>query len=185
MTMKFLQTANRAAAKGSAKRNAATGKFVQTIRSASGDEMVVLSRAEYDRLITVDNAARDVLRGRLERVASDASASFDATMRAGIERLAEAIEERADSEAANAALAAIEAGTEERLPADVVKRLVAGESPLRVYRTYRGMTLEELGEQTDTSAAYLSMIETGKKPGSLAIFKRAATALRVDLDDLT
>jgi transcriptional regulator with XRE-family HTH domain len=45
-----------------------------------------------------------------------------------------------------------------------------------------------LAENPDTAAgvgkSYVSQIEAGKKPGSVAVLKRMATVLRVALDDL-
>ena len=70
------------------------------------------------------------------------------------------------------------------LPADLVKRMAAGESPVRVWRAHRGMKANELAGAADVAPSYLSAIETGKKPGSINAMKRIAAALDVALDDL-
>ncbi len=73
---------------------------------------------------------------------------------------------------------------EESVPIEVVDRLLAGESPVRVWREYRGLRGVELAAAAGVAASYLSAIENRKKPGSINALKRLATALRVDVDDL-
>ena len=72
----------------------------------------------------------------------------------------------------------------EFFPAEVVDRLLAGESPIRVYRTYRGMTQKQLAEAAGINPVYLSQIETGKRAGSLRTLTAMATALGVQAGDL-
>jgi len=55
---------------------------------------------------------------------------------------------------------------------------------VRIFRNYRGMTVSELATAAGISQPYLSEIESGKKTGSVAVLKRIATVLKVDLDDL-
>jgi DNA-binding XRE family transcriptional regulator len=73
---------------------------------------------------------------------------------------------------------------EETVPVEIVDRLLAGESPIRVWREYRGMTLEQLGTAVGKRKGYLSEIESGKKTGTLKTLRAIAGALRVDLDDV-
>ena len=72
----------------------------------------------------------------------------------------------------------------EFFPAEVVDRLLAGESPIRVYRTYRGMTQKQLAEAAGINPVYLSQIETGKRTGSLRTLTAVARVLDVDPGDL-
>jgi mRNA interferase RelE/StbE len=65
------------------------------------------------------------------------------------------------------------------VPWDVGKRIVAGESAVKVYREWRGLTREALARKVDSAKAYISQIETGAKPGSRAILRRIAAALGV------
>lgn len=81
-------------------------------------------------------------------------------------------------------LAVIEDGAVERIPAAVARRLVAGDSPVRVWREHRGLTAHDLADQAGISQSLLSEIETGKKDGSVRTLAALATALRVDVDDL-
>ena len=73
---------------------------------------------------------------------------------------------------------------EESFPAEVANRLMDGESPVRVFRQYRGLKAAALAEQIGKSRSYLSEIEAGKKPGSVAVLRQIADALKVDLDNL-
>ena len=113
----------------------------------SGDEMVVLSRADFDALTTAVEDAEDV---RLYDLAMQALAS----------------------------------GDEELMPFEMVKRLTAGENPVRVWRKHRNLTIAALAASAGISAAYLSQIETGVREGTIGSFKRLAEALNVTVDDL-
>jgi DNA-binding XRE family transcriptional regulator len=73
---------------------------------------------------------------------------------------------------------------EETVPAAVVDRLLAGESPIRVWREHRGMTLTALAAAAGIGKGYLSQLEKGERQGPTATLKQIAAALRVDLDDL-
>ena len=53
--------------------------------------------------------------------------------------------------------------TGERLPHDAVKRLVNGESPLKVFREHRAMTREALAVAASVSTGYVSQIERGAR----------------------
>ena len=69
-------------------------------------------------------------------------------------------------------------------PDALVKRMLAGEHPLRLWREHRGLTLDALSRAAGIAAGYLSEIETGKKPGSAASLKKCAVVLKINLDDL-
>jgi DNA-binding XRE family transcriptional regulator len=94
------------------------------------------------------------------------------------ERLIEVAADRADREAFTA-----RAG-EERVPAAVVDRLLAGESPIRVWREHRGLTLDRLGAAAGLSKGYLSDLENGKRTGPVETLQAIARALDVTLDEL-
>ncbi|MCO6185387.1 helix-turn-helix domain-containing protein [Rhizobium sp. L1K21] len=115
--------------------------------SPGGEELIVLTRAQYDALI-------------------------------------ERIEDLEDMEAIRRHEARVAAGEEELVPAEYVSRMIDGESPVRVWRDFRGLTAKELAAKAGLSPAYLSEIETGKKDGSIAALKSIADVLKLDLDDL-
>ncbi|MDP6342806.1 MAG: helix-turn-helix transcriptional regulator, partial [Alphaproteobacteria bacterium] len=73
---------------------------------------------------------------------------------------------------------------EELVPIELVDRLLAGESPVKVWREHRGMRQNKLAEAAGLKQPYLSQIEAGKREGSLDTMARIARALEVDLDDL-
>lgn len=83
-----------------------------------------------------------------------------------------------------AAEARVAAGADEYVPIEITKRLMAGTVPVRVWREHRGLSARALAAQAGISAAYLSQIETRKKPGSFDAMAKLARALGVDLEDL-
>ena len=72
----------------------------------------------------------------------------------------------------------------ESFPIEVADRLLAGESPIRVYRSYRGMTQQELAAAAGINAVYLSQIERRQRTGSARTLGTLAKLLDVSLDDL-
>ena len=96
--------------------------------------------------------------------------------------LREALEDAAD-DATLLRLRAENAG-DEAMPAAFFDRMLDGESPVRVWREFRGLKARELAEASGLSAAYLSDIETSRKPGSARALQRLAEALRVNMDEL-
>ena len=99
------------------------------------------------------------------------------------DKLATAAENYADIEAAVSAQQRREAG-EEYVPVELVDRLMAGESPLKVWREYRGLTLEGLGERVGRQGSMISKLEKGRNEGGIKLWQALAKALSVDLDDL-
>jgi DNA-binding XRE family transcriptional regulator len=104
--------------------------------------------------------------------------------RADFEALLNEIENANDLAAIRATEARIAAGDEELVPIAVVDRLAAGEHPVRVWREHRGMTGRALADAAGIPASYLSVIETGRKPGSFQAMAALAAALRVDMEAL-
>ena len=102
--------------------------------------------------------------------------------RAEFDALAERLVDLEDALALRAAAA--EFDERDTLPLAMMKRLHAGEPPLRIWRERRGMTLSALAKRAGVQPGYLSEIESGKKPGSVDAYRRASKALGVDIDDL-
>ena len=100
------------------------------------------------------------------------------------EAMIEAMEDAEDRLAILKARAARKNKVDEAVPAAIVRRLLTGEHPVRVYREWRGMTATALAKAAAIKQPYLSAIETGAKPGSAAALKRLAAALKVDMEDL-
>jgi len=121
--------------------------IASSFTAPDGEEMIVLSRRNYDALIQRIEDLEDSL----------TTASFERKLAAGEEEL---------------------------VPAEYVNRMSEGESPIRVWRDFRGMAAKDLAAAAGISTAYLSEIETGKKDGSVATLKAIADVLKLDLDDL-
>jgi DNA-binding XRE family transcriptional regulator len=92
------------------------------------------------------------------------------------------LEEMLEDAAATAAFHATR--SQETVPAEIVDRLVSGDSPVKIWREYRGLTQRALATQAGLNFAYLSQIETGARKGTTATLKKLAEVLGVDLDDL-
>ncbi len=72
----------------------------------------------------------------------------------------------------------------ESVPAELAERLLAGEAPLRVWREYRGLTLQALAERCGVTRQMLSMAERDKATPSVDLLAKLASALDCDMDDL-
>jgi hypothetical protein len=119
---------------------------------------------------------------------SDASETVTLT-RAEYEALIERLEEAEDlatvaaAEAREAALGK-EKARADYLPIELVRRLSAGEHPVRVWRAHRGLGRDALAAAAGIAPSYLTEIETRRKPGSFAALTKLAAALSISLDDL-
>ena len=90
----------------------------------------------------------------------------------------------ADLRAYDRTMAAIVRGDEELVPEAFAKRLIAGESPVRVWRELRGLTQAALSIASGVNRVQIANIESGAKSGSVATLRKLADALGVGLDDL-
>jgi DNA-binding XRE family transcriptional regulator len=100
------------------------------------------------------------------------------------ERLVAAAESAGDLRQYDVAKRRLSSGTDEAIPSQYAKRLIAGDSPIRVWREYRGMSGKDLAGLAGVSAAFLSQIETGAREGKAGPMRRIAKALGVALSDL-
>lgn len=104
--------------------------------------------------------------------------------KAEYQRLCGVEEDLADIQAGLAVEARVDAGTEEFVPETVVDRLIDGESPLRVWREYRGLSQAALARAANTSRVQIVDIEAGRRTGSVHTLRRLADALGLGLDDI-
>jgi DNA-binding XRE family transcriptional regulator len=72
----------------------------------------------------------------------------------------------------------------ETVPHDVVVKLVNGENPIRVWRQYRGKTMEGLAKQVGVTQSYLSQLESSKRQASQKVLKKLAESLCVNIEEL-
>ena len=96
----------------------------------------------------------------------------------------ERLVDEADIARANKIKRDIAAGEDEAVPADIVRRLIAGENKVKVWRSHRGLSGRDLAAAAGVSAPFISEIESGKKDGSVSVMKKIADVLKVDHDDL-
>jgi len=103
---------------------------------------------------------------------------------ADYQALMAAAEDAADAEAVRAFRRKLDAGDEELLPAEMVNRILEGESAIRVWRDHRGLTSAALAAKAGVGQGFLSQIETGKREGTVETLRKIAQALNVTIDDL-
>lgn len=127
---------------------------VQIITAPNGDELVVLPREQYDRLLS-----------------GTTSGSIGAALQD---------EARAHADA----VAAVRRGTLETLSDEEMGALLDAPTPLSFWRKKRGLTQARMAEAAGISQPYYAEIEANKKPGDPLHFKRFADALGVRMDNL-
>ncbi|MBX9861039.1 MAG: helix-turn-helix transcriptional regulator [Sphingomonas sp.] len=95
-----------------------------------------------------------------------------------------ALAEDRDDIAATEAAEDRRASGEEYIPFSLIDSIIKGENALRAWRSYRGMTLEALAEQTGSRKSALSDLENGKAQGKPALWRKLADALNVTVDEI-
>jgi len=98
------------------------------------------------------------------------------------ERLVTALEDAHDAATIEDFYRRLVSGEEETFPAEVADRLLAGEHPVRVLRSHRGMTLQQVADACGVTNSHISQIEKGKRSMSTELLKKMAEALRVDVE---
>ena len=73
---------------------------------------------------------------------------------------------------------------EEIPPHEVIERIVHGEHPIKVFRQYRRMNIEQLSRMSGISVESIRKIEAGQYfPGKM-VFQKLAGALMVQVEDI-
>ena len=153
-------------------------------RMPGGDRRRVLGRLE--RL--EENPARRDIEGdrtmtKLQKIPdADGQPEFAVIPWREYQRLAASDDDAALTDEERRDLAAAE--NDEFFPIDTVKRLLGGEHPVRVFRTYRKLTQKQLAAKAGINAIYLSQIERGRRTGSARLLAALARVLKVDVDNL-
>ena len=99
------------------------------------------------------------------------------------QRLLEEAEKLQDIQAYDEAKLSVAQG-EELIPSEVTFALLDGESLIRAWRKYRGMTQQQVAEKAGISKPYLSQLESGQRRGTTEVLGAVARALEVSLEDL-
>lgn len=102
---------------------------------------------------------------------------------ADYERLLDIAHDREDVEAAQLA-AQRRLCDLEYLPAAMANRILDGESPLRVWREYRGLSTTALATSVNVVQSHISQLENGKRRGKHALWRKLAEVLKVEVDDI-
>lgn len=98
----------------------------------------------------------------------------------GYQRLLDLVEDKTDIAAAEAR----RQRGEEYVRAELVDRIMAGESALKVWREHRGLTRKALAGKVGIGQPFLSMIERGERRGEPELWRSMAEALDVPADDI-
>ncbi|RME35466.1 MAG: XRE family transcriptional regulator [Gammaproteobacteria bacterium] len=98
--------------------------------------------------------------------------------------LLEKAEMAEDIAAFDQAVQELETGKDELVPGEVAKRLLEGESPIRIWREFRRISQMELARRAGISQAYVAQLESGRRQGGMRTLKAIARALNLDLEDL-
>lgn len=96
------------------------------------------------------------------------------------ERLLELAEDAEDVRAFDEVMAR----GEENIPYELVKQLLEGGNPIRLWRQHRGLTQAQLAEKAKVGQSYIAMLEKGERKGAVEMLQRIAAALGVEMDDL-
>jgi DNA-binding XRE family transcriptional regulator len=101
-----------------------------------------------------------------------------------LKKLIDDAEMLADVKAYDEAMARINSGEEELVPLEIDRRRLAGESTVKIWREYRGLTQEGLAKASKVSRSMIAAIEAKHKTGGVGTLKKLAAALKVDLDEI-
>ncbi|MDX1574618.1 MAG: helix-turn-helix transcriptional regulator [Kiloniellales bacterium] len=71
------------------------------------------------------------------------------------------------------------------LPADVADQILEGERPLKVLRTWRGLSQSQLAERAGLPQPTIALLERGRRKGTLAQWRAIAQALGLQLETVT
>jgi DNA-binding XRE family transcriptional regulator len=100
-------------------------------------------------------------------------------------QMQQTIEDYEDSKSIAQTFKDVENGDDEWLSLEFIEKLLfSGESKVKLWREYRGLSAKELAAKTNIDPGAISRIESGKREPTLAQIKTLAEVLGVDVDDL-
>ncbi len=73
---------------------------------------------------------------------------------------------------------------EETYPEHVIDALLNGDNPIRVFRSYRGLTQKQLAKRIEKSLPYIAKLESGERTGTIDVIKNIAEILDIGIDQL-
>ena len=99
-------------------------------------------------------------------------------------RLIEPLEDAADASTIERLSVDIASENEKTYPHEVIKSLIDGVHPVKVFREYRNMTPAQLASACNVTPAHIYQIESGKRSMSVDVLRKMAQSLDVDADML-
>lgn len=139
----------------------------QIIHSPTGEEMVVLSRSDYDDILNALPPAK---------LAS--ALAFDDEDDETPDEIARAIEICEEEQRK------LREGKSSLVPAEVVHAILFDAiNPIRAWRTYKGWSTERLAKKARLARTTVAQMETGKRKGTVAAYQAIAKALGINTID--
>lgn len=118
-------------------------------------------------------------------IEKDGHPEFAVIPYADYQHFLELLEDESDARSVAEFHEAYAAGRELTIPDEIMRRELAGESPIKLWREHRGLTQQEVALRAGISKPYLSQIETGKRQGTVETLAAIARVLDLPLDVLT
>lgn len=100
------------------------------------------------------------------------------------QKFRDAQEDAEDIKDIEANLKAIKEGHEITIPGEVTFAMLDGISPIRAWRKYQKIKMNELARKVGISPAYLSQIENGKRNPTIDTLKAIAKELNLEVEVL-
>jgi DNA-binding XRE family transcriptional regulator len=118
---------------------------------------------------------------KVQFIEENGERKFAVVPMAEFERILEDLEMLEDIRAYNEA----KASHDEYFPIEIMNRLLEDENSVKVFREYRGLSLGELAGAAGVDRAEVEAAETDLRAVTPEVLERIATALRLEVDDLT
>ena len=100
------------------------------------------------------------------------------------QKLYSAQEDAEDIKDIEANIKAVKEGTEIAIPGEITFAVLDGNSPVRAWRKYQHIKMNELAKKVGISPAYLSQIENDKRNPTVDTLKAIAKELNIEVDML-
>ncbi len=97
-------------------------------------------------------------------------------------KIQEALDDAEDIKDIKENLKAIHEGKESIIPGEVTFAILDGLNPIRAWRDYKKMKMNELAKKAGISSAYLSQIETGKRNPTIDTLTSIARELSIEIE---
>lgn len=96
------------------------------------------------------------------------------------EKINELLEDIEDIKDIEKYLKSVEDNAEDVIPSEVTFAIIDGTHPIRAWRKYKNIKMNQLAKKVGISGAYLSQIENGKRNPTIETLKAIANALEIE-----